>query len=73
MQVDPRCLRIDKHNKARVKIQQWLERDETMWRQRSKILQLKEMDQNTIYFHNKASQRKRKNHTAQINDYVGRC
>ncbi|XP_041001573.1 uncharacterized protein LOC121247264 [Juglans microcarpa x Juglans regia] len=43
---------------ARKEVQLWLERNEVMWRQRSRVQWLKEGDQNTRYFHSKAFFRK---------------
>ncbi|KAJ0018154.1 hypothetical protein Pint_10775 [Pistacia integerrima] len=58
-------------NKAKEEVQLWLEKDEVMWRQRSKALWLKEGDHNSRYFHMKASQRSRKNRLVQIQDDKG--
>ncbi|XP_042969025.1 uncharacterized protein LOC122301700 [Carya illinoinensis] len=58
---DPCFQKRDEHGKARVEMQVWMEREEIMWRQRSKSLWLKEGDANTKFFHNKASQRRKKN------------
>ncbi|KAG2663966.1 hypothetical protein I3760_16G057200 [Carya illinoinensis] len=49
------------HNHARNEVHKWLNRDEIMWRQRAKALWLREGDQNSKFFHSKASHRKRKN------------
>ncbi|GAV61916.1 hypothetical protein CFOL_v3_05441 [Cephalotus follicularis] len=38
-----------------------LEREETLWKQRSKISWLKEGDNNTTFFHSKANQRRKRN------------
>ncbi|XP_042983163.1 uncharacterized protein LOC122312584 [Carya illinoinensis] len=51
----------DAINLARNDVQRWLERQEIMWRQRSRAVWLKEGDNNTRYFHMKASQRRHKN------------
>ncbi|XP_041020228.1 uncharacterized protein LOC121261886 [Juglans microcarpa x Juglans regia] len=48
-------------SRDRNEVQLWLEREEIMWRQRSCVQWLKEGDQNTRYFHSKASFRKRRN------------
>lgn len=42
-----------------------------MWRQKSKSLWLKEGDQNTKFFHSKASHRKRKNNITRLKDGNG--
>jgi len=57
-------------HKAREDLQVWLERGEILWRQRSKALWLKEGDQNTRYFHRKASQRKKRNEIIRLKDNV---
>jgi hypothetical protein len=48
-----------------------LEEDELKWRQRAKVLWLKEGDQNSKYFHAFVSQRKRANLVTQIADMGG--
>lgn len=58
----------EEHELARDEVQKWLEGDEIMWRQRSKVLWLKEGDQNSKYFHMKASQRRRKNKLVKLQD-----
>lgn len=49
------------HEEARKEVQEWLEKDEIMWCQRSMALWLKEGDRDTMYFHQKASSRHQKN------------
>lgn len=60
LQTHDLCLRIKEHKEYRAEVHKLLEREEIM-RQRSKALRLKERDQNTKWFYNKASQRKKKN------------
>ncbi|PNX92710.1 ribonuclease H [Trifolium pratense] len=48
-----------------------LKRQETMWRQRSRAVWLKDGDQNTKFFHNKASQRSKVNEIKKIKDEDG--
>lgn len=48
-----------------------LKLEETMWHQRSRVLWLKDGDRNSAYFHQKASNRKRRNTIDQISDGQG--
>ncbi|KAF5444973.1 hypothetical protein F2P56_034064 [Juglans regia] len=64
--LDPVGEQKEDHERAREELQKWMERDEVMWRQRSKALWLKDGDKNSSYFHMKASQRRRKNSLAKI-------
>ncbi|KAL9659132.1 hypothetical protein QQ045_018677 [Rhodiola kirilowii] len=50
---------------------EWLEREELWWRQRSRADWLKEGDRNTTFFHQKASQRRRRNHLDRIKNQEG--
>ncbi|XP_040994359.1 uncharacterized protein LOC121240903 [Juglans microcarpa x Juglans regia] len=59
------------HLGANREMHKWLERDEVIWRQRSKALWLKEGDQNSKYFDLKASQRIRKNKIGKLEDDNG--
>lgn len=67
---DPRCTNATKYREAK-EVQSWLEREELLWCQQSRVLWLKESDQNTNIFHSKASQCKRKNAITQIKDSKG--
>ena len=49
-----------------------LDKEAKMWRQRSKVLCLKDCDRNTRFFHSKASQRRRRNYITQLHDATGR-
>jgi exonuclease III/ribonuclease HI len=48
-----------------------LARQETMWRQRSRAVWLRDGDKNTKFFHNKASQRSKDNGITKIKDGAG--
>jgi hypothetical protein len=48
-----------------------LKRQETMWRQRSRAVWLKDGDRNTKFFHNKANQRSKVNNIKKIKDENG--
>ena len=50
------------------KLHTLLAKDERMWRQRSRVEWLREGDQNTRYFHSKATQRRRRNHVYRLID-----
>lgn len=45
---------VEVHNEAKTKVQEWLEREELMWQQRSKIILLKKGYRNSKYFPAKA-------------------
>ncbi|CAM8958980.1 unnamed protein product [Rhodiola kirilowii] len=52
-------------------LDEWLEREELWWRQRSRAEWLRNGDRNTAYFHSKASQRRRRNYIERIKDQTG--
>ncbi|KAL9685480.1 hypothetical protein QQ045_022930 [Rhodiola kirilowii] len=52
-------------------LDEWLEREELWGRQRSRAEWLQHGDRNTAYFHEKASQRRRRNHIDRIKDQAG--
>ncbi|KAL9665366.1 hypothetical protein QQ045_020785 [Rhodiola kirilowii] len=52
-------------------LDEWMEREELYWRQRSRAEWLKNGDRNTSYFHAKASQRKKRNHVDCLRDSKG--
>ncbi|GLT29911.1 hypothetical protein SLA2020_047430 [Shorea laevis] len=49
----------------------WQQREEVLWKQRSRVQWLKEGDQNTAFFHNRAFARHKKNHIAGLLDDRG--
>ena len=51
----------DRLHVLKAELRELLTKEEKLWQQRSKLHWLKEGDQNTRYFHGKASQRCRKN------------
>ncbi|XP_042983363.1 uncharacterized protein LOC122312776 [Carya illinoinensis] len=63
--------RLEEHKQACIEVQKWLERDELMWKQRSRVKWLREGDCNSRYFHSKASTRRRKNSIMQLQDEFG--
>ncbi|KAL9664105.1 hypothetical protein QQ045_019502 [Rhodiola kirilowii] len=52
-------------------LDEWMEREELYWRQRSRAEWLKYGDRNTSFFHAKASQRRRRNHIDRLKDQMG--
>ena len=58
--------------RVRDEINSLLFQDELFWRQRSRSIWLPAADKNTKYFHQRASQRRRKNHIHGFMDNMGR-
>ncbi|KAL9689163.1 hypothetical protein QQ045_033596 [Rhodiola kirilowii] len=52
-------------------LDEWLEREELWWKQRSRAEWLKNGDRNTSYFHAKASQRKKRNRIERLKNNIG--
>ncbi|CAM8931867.1 unnamed protein product [Rhodiola kirilowii] len=52
-------------------IDEWLHREELMWRQRSRVSWLKEGDNNTSFFHRKATSRRKLNTILQLRNRDG--
>ncbi|CAM8963352.1 unnamed protein product [Rhodiola kirilowii] len=52
-------------------LDEWLEREELWWRQRSRADWLRQRDRNTAFFHQKASQRRRRNQLDCIKSQTG--
>ncbi|KAL9667898.1 hypothetical protein QQ045_002267 [Rhodiola kirilowii] len=52
-------------------LDEWLEREELWWRQRSRAEWLKQGDRNTSFFHARASQRRKRNYIEHIRNQVG--
>lgn len=48
-------------SKTREDMQPWLEREEVIWRQRSRLQWLHEGDQNTCFFHSQSNMRRKRN------------
>ncbi|XP_042942763.1 uncharacterized protein LOC122276942 [Carya illinoinensis] len=65
---DSRSHLLEEHKQACLEVQKWLERDELIWKQRSRVKWLREGDCNSQYFHSKASTRRRKNSIMQLQD-----
>ncbi|XP_042965942.1 uncharacterized protein LOC122299620 [Carya illinoinensis] len=65
---DPVGLNSQENMSAREEVNKWLGREEEMWHQRSKALWIQAGDQNSRYFHSKASHRKKKNTIKRLQD-----
>ncbi|KAK1682906.1 hypothetical protein QYE76_043754 [Lolium multiflorum] len=59
--------------KLTAELDEILLREELMWRQRSRVTWLKEVDRNTRYFHKKATWRQKKNYVNKLKDRNGMC
>ncbi|XP_042962749.1 uncharacterized protein LOC122297028 [Carya illinoinensis] len=70
-EMDPNFQHTSLHKEAREEVQKWLERDELMWKQRSRVQWLKEGDRNSRFFHHKANARRKKNGFHQLQDECG--
>ncbi|KAL9666219.1 hypothetical protein QQ045_000543 [Rhodiola kirilowii] len=57
---------IRREARLQVELDEWLAREELLWRQRSRVDWLREGDSNTKYFHSRASQRRKKNTVGKI-------
>ncbi|CAM8965988.1 unnamed protein product [Rhodiola kirilowii] len=57
---------IERETKLQRELDEWLAREELLWRQRSRVEWLREGDSNTKFFHSRASQRRRKNTVEKI-------
>ncbi|KAL9681934.1 hypothetical protein QQ045_013726 [Rhodiola kirilowii] len=72
---------IEKEAKLQSELDEWLAREELLWKQRSIVDWLREGDSNTIFFHSRASQRRKKNsierirgnNNSWITDEIGIC
>ena len=58
-------------NRLKWEINGLLIKEEKMWKQRSRALWLQEGDQNTKFFHNKASHRYKRNRIEELKNEVG--
>uniref|UniRef100_A0A2N9J2G5 Zinc knuckle CX2CX4HX4C domain-containing protein n=1 Tax=Fagus sylvatica TaxID=28930 RepID=A0A2N9J2G5_FAGSY len=62
---------LDRIRKLKAEVNFLLEREERLWRQRSRVMWLSEGDRNTRYFHGRASQRRRRNKILGLKDEDG--
>lgn len=70
-ETNPTHLNKDAFKEAHKEVHCWLERNEILCRQRSKALWLKAGDQNTKFFHTKASYRRKNNFISRLKDGEG--
>lgn len=63
---------LESIQRVRDEINSLLFQDELFWRQQSRSIWLPAEDKNTKYFHQRASQRRKKNHIHGIMDEMGR-
>ena len=62
---------MEQINTMRSEINDLLHQEEVFWRQRSRAVWLPTGDKNTKFFHNRASQRRQKNHIEGLMDETG--
>ncbi|KAL9679475.1 hypothetical protein QQ045_017337 [Rhodiola kirilowii] len=62
---------MEKERKILEELAMWLAREETLWRQRSRILWMNHGDKNTKFFHARASQRRKRNMIDKLQDNQG--
>ncbi|GLT94943.1 hypothetical protein SLE2022_126540 [Rubroshorea leprosula] len=61
----------DEEKRVLAETEEWLEREELMWRQRSREIWLQEGDRNTRFFHKKASKRRDRNRVEKLMNAEG--
>ncbi|CAM9004002.1 unnamed protein product [Rhodiola kirilowii] len=68
----PRSADVISRESALIKeLDEWLSREEQMWQQRSRVLWLREGDNNTAFFHQKASARRKTNTIVHLRNTEG--
>lgn len=60
-EADPTFSKLEVHAQAKEEVQKWLGKEEIMWHQRVKAMWLQAGDQNSKYFHSKASHKRKNN------------
>ncbi|XP_022841874.1 uncharacterized protein LOC111365549 [Olea europaea var. sylvestris] len=68
---DPATINTEALRTSAEKVQTWMDREELMWKQQPRAAWLEQGDQNTRYFHAKASQRRKTNSITKLLDDQG--